>query len=92
VLHELRDTIINMKNVTITMEDAVADWVRIEAAKRNSSVSRMLGEMVAEKMRRDDAYERAMHEWQADTSSFKSSGQPYPTREETYAGRLDRFR
>ena len=85
-----------MKNVTITMEDAVADWVRIEAAKRNSSVSRMLGEMVSEKMRHNDAYERAMHEWQADTGTdagaFTSDGQAYPTREETYAERLDRFR
>ena len=87
-----------MKNVTITMEDAVADWVRIEAAKRNSSVSRMLGEMVADKMRHNDAYERAMHEWQADTGADSSAGaltsdpQAHPTREETYAERLDRFR
>ena len=50
---------ISMKNVTITMEDAVADWVRIEAAKRNSSVSRMLGEMVSDKMRHNDAYRDA---------------------------------
>ena len=83
---------ISMKNVTITMEDAVADWVRIEAAKRNSSVSRMLGEMVSEKMRHNDVYERAMHEWQADTGAFTSDGQAYPTRAETYADRLDRFR
>ena len=87
---------ISMKNVTITMEDAVADWVRIEAAKRNSSVSRMLGEMVSDKMRHNDAYERAMHEWQADTGAgagvVTSDGQAYPTREETYVERLDRFR
>ena len=51
-----------MKNVTITMEDSVADWARIEAAKRNTSVSRLVGEMLAEKMRRDDAYEVAMRE------------------------------
>ena len=87
---------ISMKNVTITMEDAVADWVRIEAAKRNSSVSRMLGEMVSDKMRHNDAYERAMHEWQADTGAgagaFTSDAQAHPTREETYVERLDRFR
>ena len=88
----------SMKNVTITMEDAVADWVRIEAAKRNSSVSRMLGEMVSDKMRHNDAYERAMHEWLADTGAdtgtgaFTSDAQAYPTREETYAERLDHFR
>ena len=76
-----------MKNVTITMEDAVADWVRIEAAKRNSSVSRMLGEMVADKMRHTDAYERAMHEWQTKDRTWCSDGQPYPSRLETYERR-----
>lgn len=81
-----------MKNVTITMDDAVADWARIEAARLNTSVSRLVGEMLADKMRHDDAYERAMREWMSDTSGFQSDGRPYPTREETYAERLDRFR
>lgn len=49
-----------MKN--ITMEDAASEWVRIDAAKRNTSVSRPVGEMIAEKMRHDDAYGRAMRE------------------------------
>ena len=49
-----------MKNVTITVEDAVLEWTRIEAARRGSSVSRMVGEMLAEKMRREDAYAQAM--------------------------------
>ena len=48
-----------MKNVTVTMEDCVADWARLEAARRNTSVSRLVGEMLADKMRHDDAYERA---------------------------------
>ena len=52
-----------MKNVTITMADEVADWARVEAAKRNTSVSRMLGDLLAEKMRQEDAYERAMNEY-----------------------------
>ena len=51
-----------MKNVTVTMEDTVADWARMEAARRNTSVSRLIGELLAEKMRHDDAYERAMRE------------------------------
>jgi hypothetical protein len=51
-----------MKNVTVTMEDSVADWARMEAARRNTSVSRLVGEMLAEKMRHEDAYERAMRE------------------------------
>ncbi len=59
-----------MRNVTITMEDAVADWARMEAARRNTSVSRLVGELLAEKMRHDDAYERGMRE----ALEFKSWG------------------
>lgn len=69
-----------MKNITVTMEESVADWARMEAARRNTSVSRLVGELLAEKMRHDDAYERAMRE----ALEFKSLGAsvgPYPARE-----------
>ncbi|MBT9487623.1 MAG: CopG family transcriptional regulator [Rubrivivax sp.] len=72
-----------MKNVTVSMEEHVADWARMEAARRNTSVSRLIGELLAEKMRHDDAYERAMRE----ALEFKSIGfsdGPYLTREEIY--------
>ena len=49
-----------MKNVTITVDEAVLEWARVEAARRGSSVSRMVGEMLAEKMRQEDAYAQAM--------------------------------
>ena len=84
--HEFRVTrnscsIRRMKNVTITVEDATLEWVRIEAAKRNTSVSRLVGEMLTDKMQFDDAYARAQREWVADTSSFSSGGKAYPQRE-----------
>lgn len=72
-----------MKNVTITVEDAALEWARIEAAKRNSSVSRLVGELLAEKMRQEDAYEQAMRE----ALKFESWGKPdgaYLTRNEMY--------
>jgi hypothetical protein len=72
-----------MKNVTVSMEEHVADWARMEAARRNTSVSRLIGELLAEKMRHDDAYERAMRE----ALEFKSIGVsdgPYLTRDEIY--------
>ena len=77
-----------MKNVTVTMEEDVADWARIEAARRNTSVSRLVGEMLAEKMRNDDAYERAMNEWTSRDRRWKSDGSSYPTRQETNERRL----
>lgn len=72
-----------MKNVTVTMEDAVADWARMEAARRNTSVSRLVGELLAEKMRHDDAYERAMRE-ALEFKSWGASQGPYMAREEIY--------
>jgi hypothetical protein len=79
-----------MKNVTITMDDAVADWARIEAAKRNTSVSRLVGEMLAEKMRHDDAYEVAMRDaMKFEPIKFEA---PFLTRDEIYAERLGRYR
>jgi hypothetical protein len=79
-----------MKNVTVTMDDRVAEWARLEAARRNTSVSRLVGEILAEKMRHDDAYERAMRE------ALKFEPLPFEgkflTREQIYAERLDRFR
>ena len=73
-----------MKNVTITVEEPVLEWVRVEAAKRNSSVSRLVGEMLAEKMRREDAYERAFQAWLNDDRSWRSDGSAYPKRETLY--------
>lgn len=72
-----------MKNVTITMDDKVADWARMEAARRNTSVSRLVGELVAEKMRRDDDYERAMRE-ALEFKSWGASDGRYLGREEMY--------
>jgi len=80
VLHELRVTLRPVKNVTISMEDSVAEWARLEAARRNTSVSRLVGEMLAEKMRHDDAYERAMQDWLHRERSWVSDGAAYPQR------------
>jgi len=74
-----------MRNVTITMEESVADWARMEAARRNTSVSRLVGELLAEKMRHDDAYERALQDWLQRERSWKSDGSDYPSRERSHA-------
>lgn len=49
-----------MPNLTITADEATLRRLRIEAATRNVSVSRFVGELVKEKFAADDAYERAM--------------------------------
>jgi hypothetical protein len=73
-----------MKNVTITMDEKVAEWARIEAARRNTSVSRMVGDMLAEKMFLTDAYQRTAQEWLAKDRTWKSEGKPYGSRADLY--------
>ena len=79
-----------MKHVTVTVEDGVADWARMEAARRNTGVARLVGELLTEKMRHDDACERAMCE-ALKFESIPFDG-PHLTRDQIYAERLDRFR
>lgn len=62
-----------MKNVTITVEDSVLEWARIEAARRGSSVSRMLGDFMAEMQRREDTYERAYLAWRTDERTWQAA-------------------
>jgi hypothetical protein len=39
-----------LRNVTVTLEEDVAQWARIEAARQDTSVSRLLGEILKERM------------------------------------------
>ena len=64
-----------MKNVTITVEDSVLEWARVEAARRGTSVSRMLGDFMAELMQREDAYERAYLAWRTDERSWQAKAE-----------------
>ena len=68
-----------MKNVTITVEDSVLDWARIEAARRGTSVSRMLGDFMAEMQRREDTYERAYLAWRTDERTWQAEIAPKTT-------------
>ena len=39
-----------LRNITVTLEEDVAQWARIEAARRDTSVSRLLGELLKERL------------------------------------------
>ena len=74
-----------MKNVTITLDEDVALWTRVEAAKRETSVSRLVGEMLRERMRSEDAYEEARRQFFAvKPRSLRSSDAPLPSRDEIH--------
>jgi len=73
-----------MKNVTITVDEDVARWARIEAARRGTSVSRLLGGFLKEKMARQDAYEEARRSFLAVQPRPLNEGVSRPTREELH--------
>lgn len=74
-----------MKNVTITLEEEVARWARIRAAKLNTSVSRLVGQMLKEKMQEEEDYRLAMSQYLAqEPQALKDAGTPYPRREELH--------
>jgi hypothetical protein len=45
-----------LKNVTITVEEDALRWARKEAAEKNTSVSKLVGKMLEDKMRQTDEY------------------------------------
>ena len=74
-----------MKNVTITLDEEVARWARIRAAEHNTSVSRLVGEMLREKMIEDKTYQMAMQQFLSQAPRMlKAPGAKYPSREELY--------
>ena len=54
-----------MKNVTVTLPEDVARWLRVRAAENERSVSRWLSDLPEGMMRREDEYEVAMERFLA---------------------------
>lgn len=48
------------RNVTVVLEAAVARWLRVEAARRDTSVSQYLSELVERERDREQGYADAM--------------------------------
>jgi hypothetical protein len=74
-----------MKNVTITLDEEVARWARIRAAERDTSISRLVGEMLQEKMLEDRTYQAAMQQYLSRRPKrLKRAGARYPQRKELH--------
>ena len=74
-----------MKNVTITLDEEVARWARVRAAENNTSVSRLVGEMLRDKMYEEKSYRMAMEQYLSQPpAALKDPVAKYPTREELY--------
>ncbi|MEJ2218520.1 MAG: hypothetical protein P8099_18145 [Gemmatimonadota bacterium] len=74
-----------LKNVTVTMDEETARWARIEAAKRELSLSRFLGEVLRERMVDQNTYSRAMERYfSQEPRRHRRADQPLPTRDELH--------
>lgn len=73
-----------MRNVTITLDDKVARWARVRAAELNTSVSRLVGQMLADAMRHERTYENARRSYSSRGAEPLSAGKRYPRREELH--------
>lgn len=72
-----------LRNVTVTLEENIARWARLEAARQDTSVSRLLAGILKERMREKDGYEAAMRRALSRKPFLKTDGR-YPTREEAH--------
>jgi hypothetical protein len=77
-----------MKNVTVSLEDDVADWSRVWAAEHNTSVSRILGDLLKRLKKEKTGYAKAMQQFlsveSVEPQPLKSSG-AYPSRDDLHA-------
>lgn len=74
-----------MKNVTISLHEEVARWARIRAAEQETSVSRLIGELLKQKMLDDKAYGASMQQYLSRSAkALKRPGAGYPRREELH--------
>ena len=75
----------SMKSVTITLDDEVAKWARMKAAALDTSVSRMLGEILKERMARDECYLSAQRRFMGRRAMrMREKNRRLPSRDELY--------
>jgi len=74
-----------MKNVTIALDEKTAAWVRAQAVQRDTSVSRLVGEMLRALMSEQCEYDQAMQRFLAKTPvRLKRRGQRFLPRDELH--------
>ena len=73
----------DLKNVTVTMAPEVARWARVRASGEGDSLARFLGDILREKMDREDAYDTAMMRYLGrGPQELRRDGGAIPRREE----------
>lgn len=75
----------SLKNITVTLAPETARWARLEAARREMSVSRLLADLLKREMEGRDAYEVAKERFLSQRPGIhRADGRPLPTRDELH--------
>ena len=83
--NECHTNFVPMKNMTIALDEETARWVRIEAAKRGTSVSRLVGHMLGERRQEESERRAALERYMArPREALKDAGSSYPSRGQLY--------
>jgi hypothetical protein len=72
-----------LRNITITLEEDLARWARVEAARSDTSVSRFLADILKERMTQKDNYEAAKRRALARKPFLNTDGR-YLSREQAH--------
>jgi len=72
-----------MPNLTITAEEEVLRWARVKAAEENTSVARLVGDLLKERMRAERGYQAAKRRFLGVEPRVLSSGR-HPSRDELH--------
>jgi hypothetical protein len=75
------------RNATIKISDEAALWARRKAAEENTSVSRLVGEMLEREMRLTDEYWRAFARWKSMRPTAEAGAARRMNREEVHERR-----
>ena len=73
-----------LRNVTITLDEETARWVRIEAARQDTSVSKLVGALLRRQMDDEQEYERAFQSFLSRGARTLKDGAGYPRRDELH--------
>lgn len=71
--------------MTVVVDDETALWARIEAARKDTSVSKYVGELLRRERLADHSYEAANRSFESRRPQRLSDlGDPYPSRDEMH--------
>ena len=73
-----------MKNVTVTLDEETARWARLEAARRDISVSSLIRTLLESSMVGQESYELSRRRFLARPSRPLKNAGGYPSREELH--------